>query len=46
MYSDGIGMRQALVDIATRIAGGGYYVLLPNLFYRTHHRISDVRSLR
>jgi carboxymethylenebutenolidase len=34
MYMDGIGMRPALVELATRIAGGGYYVLLPDLFYR------------
>lgn len=34
MYMDGIGMRSALVDIAARIAAAGYYVLLPNLFYR------------
>ena len=34
MYMDGIGMRQALMEIAERIANNGYYVLLPNLFYR------------
>lgn len=34
MYMDGIGMRQALVDIAERLASGGYYVLLPDLYYR------------
>jgi carboxymethylenebutenolidase len=44
MYMDGIGMRQALVDIATRIAGGGYYVLLPDLFYRTGHRVADANA--
>ena len=31
---DGIGMRPALMEIAERIANNGYYVLLPNLFYR------------
>ena len=34
MYMDGIGMRPALMEIAERIATDGYYVLLPNLFYR------------
>ena len=34
MYMDGIGMRPALMEIAERIANNGYYVLLPNLFYR------------
>ena len=34
MYMDGIGMRPPLMEIAERIANSGYYVLLPNLFYR------------
>jgi carboxymethylenebutenolidase len=34
MYMDGIGMRQALVDMAEKLASGGYYVLLPDMFYR------------
>lgn len=34
MYMDGIGMRPALEDIGARIASDGYYVLLPDLFYR------------
>jgi carboxymethylenebutenolidase len=34
MYMDGIGMRPALWEIADRIAQQGYFVLLPNLFYR------------
>jgi len=34
MYMDGIGMRPALWTIADRIARQGYFVLLPNLFYR------------
>jgi len=34
MYMDGIGMRPALMEIAERIANDGYYVLLPDLFYR------------
>jgi len=34
VYMDGIGMRPALMEIAERIASAGYYVLLPNVFYR------------
>src|SRR6266545_1676151 len=33
-YMDGIGMRPALHALAERLASGGYYVLLPDLFYR------------
>ena len=31
---DGFGMRQTLVDMAQRLSDGGYFVLLPDLFYR------------
>jgi len=31
---DGLGIRTALFDVAERIAAGGYFVLLPDLFYR------------
>ena len=34
VYMDGIGIRPALMEIAERIASAGYYVLLPNVFYR------------
>jgi carboxymethylenebutenolidase len=34
LYMDGVGMRPAMHAIASRIAAGGYYVLLPDLFYR------------
>lgn len=37
MYMDGIGMRSALVDMAARLANAGYYVLLPDLFYRVDY---------
>ena len=33
-YMDGLGVRQALYDMAERIASHGYAVLLPNLYYR------------
>jgi carboxymethylenebutenolidase len=34
-FMDGIGIRDTLVDMARRIAHAGYYVALPNLFYRS-----------
>jgi len=32
---DAMGKRNELHDMARRLAGAGYYVLLPNLYYRT-----------
>lgn len=34
LYMDGVGMRPTLVAMAERLAAGGYYVLMPDLFYR------------
>lgn len=34
IYMDALGIRSALVDIATRLANAGYVALLPDLFYR------------
>ncbi len=34
-YMDGMGIRPALQDMASRLAAAGYYVLLPNLYYRS-----------
>ncbi|AQS71480.1 dienelactone hydrolase family protein [Streptomyces pactum] len=34
MYSDGFGIRPALREMARELAGHGYYVLVPNVFYR------------
>lgn len=33
-YMDGIGLRPTLVELAKELAARGYYVLLPNMFYR------------
>jgi carboxymethylenebutenolidase len=33
-YMDGIGIRPVLQQMADRIAASGFYVLLPNMFYR------------
>jgi len=34
MYPDGFGIRPVLREMACELAGHGYYVLVPNLFYR------------
>src|SRR3954465_10253645 len=34
VYMDGRGIRPALFELAERIASAGYFVLLPDLFYR------------
>jgi carboxymethylenebutenolidase len=34
MYADGFGIRPVLREMAGELAGHGYYVLVPNLFYR------------
>jgi carboxymethylenebutenolidase len=34
MYADGFGIRPVLREMARELAGHGYYVLAPNLFYR------------
>ena len=33
-YMDGLAIRPVLVEMAARLAGGGYVVLLPDMFYR------------
>lgn len=33
-YMDSLGVREELRDMARRIAAAGYYVVLPNLYYR------------
>jgi len=34
VYMDAVGIRPAMMEVAERIANAGYYVLLPDLFYR------------
>ena len=34
MYPDGFGLRPVLKEMARELAGHGYYVLVPNAFYR------------
>ena len=33
-YMDGFGIRPALIEMAQRLADNGYFVLLPDMFYR------------
>jgi carboxymethylenebutenolidase len=35
VYMDGVGIRPAMLEVGERIATFGYYVLLPDLFYRS-----------
>jgi carboxymethylenebutenolidase len=44
-YMDGIGIRPALFEMAARMASAGYYVLLPDLFYRIGPTSFDAKTL-
>lgn len=35
VYMDGVGIRPAMLEIGERLAAEGYFVLLPDLFYRS-----------
>jgi len=35
MFMDGVGIRPAMLEVGERLAGYGYLVLLPDLFYRS-----------
>lgn len=35
MYMDGIGIRPEMLEVGERLATYGYYVLLPDLYYRS-----------
>ena len=35
VYMDGVGIRPAMLEIGERLAAAGYFVLLPDLFYRS-----------
>lgn len=43
-YMDAPGKREELHDMARRIASVGYYVVLPNLYYRTTREFTMVRT--
>jgi carboxymethylenebutenolidase len=44
VYMDGIGLRSAILDIGARIASAGYYVLVPNLYYRIDFTVPDAKA--
>ena len=35
IYMDGVGIRPAMLEVGARLATYGYFVLLPDLFYRS-----------
>lgn len=45
MYMDGIGIRPSLFEIAEHLAEAGYFVLLPDLFYRVPHGVMDAKRV-
>jgi carboxymethylenebutenolidase len=42
-YMDGVGLRPALFGMGERLAGHGYLVLMPDLYYRTPHEPFDIK---
>lgn len=44
MHADGFGIRPVLREMALELAGHGYYVLVPNSFYR--HGPAPLAELR
>ena len=45
IYTDSIGVREELADMCRRIATVGYYVIMPNLGYRSHRSV-DIDPVR
>jgi carboxymethylenebutenolidase len=41
LFMDGHGVRPALFEIAERLAGGGYCVAMPDLYYRTGYKAPE-----
>src|SRR5437868_5869847 len=35
VFMDGLGIRPAMLEVGERLAGNGYVVLLPDLYYRS-----------
>ncbi len=35
VFMDGLGIRPAMLEIGQRLAANGYFVLLPDLYYRS-----------
>lgn len=46
MYMDGVGIRPAMLDLGVRLSKSGYFVLLPDLFYRSGpYEAMDARTV-
>lgn len=46
MYMDGVGIRPAMLDLGVRLSKSGYFVLLPDLFYRSGpYEAMDARAV-
>lgn len=45
LYMDAPGIREELYDFARRIAGEGYFVLLPDMYYRQGRLRFDLKSI-
>jgi carboxymethylenebutenolidase len=45
LYPDAVGYRQTFIDMAERLAGLGYAVLLPDVYYRTPFEPFDVETV-
>lgn len=46
MYMDGVGIRPAMLDLGVRLSKHGYFVLLPDLFYRSGpYEAMDARAV-
>src|SRR6478672_7665336 len=45
MFMDGPGVRPALFEMASRLASGGYCVLLPDLYYRSGYVVANPATL-
>lgn len=41
MFMDGLGIRPALFEMGERLASHGYYVLLPDLYYRSGYTATE-----
>lgn len=45
MFMDGIGVRPALDAMGERLSAAGYFVLLPDLYYRSGYKVRDAKTL-
>ncbi len=45
LFMDAGGVRPALVEMAERLASGGYVVLLPDLYYRSGYSVANAATL-